>query len=173
MMSDVLSHAIEETEHGQLPDPASAAAKALAVMKALQCVLDPPHAPGLNKPWPTWTCRPLWTTRAGRRSATPWEASHEDRGQDHRAVRRRWTRRFHGDQAGQVAGAVERAFRHEIDRLSSPKLPANEWTALNAGHGPSRNSSEGLTGNKRPRTPSTRTTHGSKLRLRAADGRRR
>jgi hypothetical protein len=47
-MSDVLSHAIEEIERCQLPDLGTAITKALAVMKALQCVLDPPHALGLE-----------------------------------------------------------------------------------------------------------------------------
>jgi hypothetical protein len=56
MMSDVLRQAIEEIERCQIPDLAPAIAKALAVMKALQCVLDPPHAPALehalaNEPW--------------------------------------------------------------------------------------------------------------------------
>jgi hypothetical protein len=49
MISDVLCHAIEEIERCQLPDLAPAIAKALAVMKALQCVLDPPHVAGLER----------------------------------------------------------------------------------------------------------------------------
>jgi hypothetical protein len=48
MMTDILCHAIEEIELCQLPDLAPAIAKALAVMKALQCILDPPHAMGLE-----------------------------------------------------------------------------------------------------------------------------
>jgi hypothetical protein len=49
MMSDVLSHAIQEIERCQLPDLKPVIFNALAVMKALQRVLDPPHAPGLEQ----------------------------------------------------------------------------------------------------------------------------
>jgi hypothetical protein len=49
MISDVLSHAIEEIERCPLPHPAPAIAKALAVMKALQHVLDSPHVPGFEQ----------------------------------------------------------------------------------------------------------------------------
>jgi hypothetical protein len=49
MMSDVVSHAIEEIEHCQRPELAPAIAKALAVMKALQCVLDDPRPSGLEQ----------------------------------------------------------------------------------------------------------------------------
>ncbi len=49
MTSDVLSHAIEQIECCQLPDLAPAIAKALAVMKALHCVLDGPRPAGLEQ----------------------------------------------------------------------------------------------------------------------------
>ena len=48
MMSQVLSDAIEEIERCNVPDLTPAIGKALTVMKALQCVLDPPHAPSLE-----------------------------------------------------------------------------------------------------------------------------
>lgn len=49
MMSDVLSHAIREIERCQLPDLKPAIGKALAVMKALKCVLDGPRPAGLEQ----------------------------------------------------------------------------------------------------------------------------
>lgn len=49
MMSDVLSHTIQEIEHCDLPDLAWAIFNALAVMRALQSILDSPHASGLEQ----------------------------------------------------------------------------------------------------------------------------
>ncbi len=48
MMSDALSHAIQEIEHCLPPDVAPAIAKALAVMRALRCLLADPD-PGLEQ----------------------------------------------------------------------------------------------------------------------------
>jgi hypothetical protein len=49
MMSDVFSQAIQEIERFQPPELAPAVTKALAVMKALQCVLDGPRLAGLEQ----------------------------------------------------------------------------------------------------------------------------